>query len=474
MNLESNARRIVPHEIAQQYRKKSFQQVSPLGDNVKKGISLINTQQFSHNPKINAGFTYLGQLIAHDLSYNLINGIGYSTALNLQTLYGNGCYDALLPLLRHCQCINQQHEPEFNHEMAIVEGASFRYRIRSVDYKDNNPFSLEHIDFIRNAQNSAALLKDARNDNNFIIGQLLLLWMRFHNQVCAYLYQSGNALYVSSEELFYDARSIVTSCYRDVVINQYLRVIAAPELVNDLLQSDAHFKIFDYQKKPILMPEFSESAFRMGHSQVRKSYRLHQMFEEFPIFSETEEDLRGKIDRILVPVALDWAFLFHFPGLPDLPLNSSSIDHIMIPAFFGLPDNVDLIQLDIDKNAMSGSGFVKGLNLGAYDYLTQTDLDAITFDEAIIAGPDKASCFGKIRDLPLGLYVLLESEILEKGEKLGPVGSQIIVEQLIWAAKNIPAMPYDFVRQLTVWRDNLHPRHLTIQDIIHAVEHAIE
>ncbi|MCC7245121.1 MAG: hypothetical protein IT269_05555 [Saprospiraceae bacterium] len=454
------SRLTVPHDVARKHRKKALQQVKPVEETVKKSIKLAVIQGFSHNKSIDAGFTYLGQLIAHDLSYPLINNQSFKTALNLQTLYGSGVYSDVEALLRLQSNIQQPYEPAFNPDQSIVEAASFRYRRKLFAYDDDQ--LIEHVDFIRDAQQKA-ILKDARNDNNFIIAQITLTWMRFHNQICGYLYASKS--YATAAELFKDARLLVAACYRDVVVQQYLKLMTSANMVDELLSSNRNFQMFRYKQPPILMPEFSEAAFRMGHSQVRKSYKFHETHDEFPVFSSNPEtmDLRGSIDRLDSDksIALEWRFLFRFKTDDDQTLPSSSIDHLLTPSLFHLPDDTRLVELDIEKNDLVGSCFVNAMRVSYYDCLCQQDLEKILEREG-----NHGTQFGNVRNLPLGLYVLLEAEILNNGKTLGPVGGRIIAEQITWAAKNIPRPPKVVMARLTDWRRQTEPDHLTIQDII--------
>lgn len=240
----------------------------PLGEDLKAW----------ENPRIPAGYTYLLQLVAHDMVESDVSLAEMGDPLRasgnlrrhpllLDTLYGGG------PL-------NSPLAYEF------VRGGSVRQKLRLGPMKDNhkklrdvprNPVFESNPDPL-SRRPSEVMIADRRNDNNGIISQLLVAFGLFHNALIKRLssIQFGQHADTRTEALidqFICARALVTLVYREIVKGDVLPKILHPSIYEAYFKRnapllDTHAAGGDL--RPTL--EFAFAAFRFGHSMVRDEY----------------------------------------------------------------------------------------------------------------------------------------------------------------------------------------------------------
>lgn len=238
------------------------------------------------NPMIPAGYTYFGQFIAHDMTFD---PTAYSQRLNdpdtlrsfrtprldLDSLYGNG------PI----------HNP-------------FRYDQNRQDRDGFAGFFLIGIgkneteeDLPRNSQ-GCAFMSDMRNDENIIISQLQLGLMKFHNQIMDALDTEG----IHGERAFMEAQRLVRWHYQWVIVHDLLQRLVSPAILDNLLTSSqvpqkATLRFYRWAVQPFIPIEFYAAAYRMGDSMVRSSYALNDTLEEI----RDNVGVGGKIPILLPP-----------------------------------------------------------------------------------------------------------------------------------------------------------------------------
>lgn len=110
-----------------------------------------------------------------------------------------------------------------------------------------------------------ARIGDARNDENLIIGQMHVAFLRAHNTL------------VNRGMTFNEARATLVQHYQWLIIQDFLKRVADNEIINDILTHGCRF--FRPPITDLYMPlEFSAAAFRFGHSMVRGSYDYNLNF----------------------------------------------------------------------------------------------------------------------------------------------------------------------------------------------------
>ena len=303
-----------------------------------------------------------------------------------------------------------------------------------------------------------AIIGDGRNDENLIVAQLQVAFLRFHNKVVDWVAgQSGSP--TNSDGLFAEAQKLVRWHYQWLVVNYFLPQICDATIVDRVKSQQApqYSSFYDDNSvgNPEAMPlplEFSVAAYRYGHTMVRANYDYNRFFGR-PT-NTTDGPNRAGFDLL---------FFFtgrtdgnHDPmfGLPTLPDNWIIEWERFVRSSPTFPDRVarkvdpllapplkDMINEDVgvfrhlaERNLRRGHR----LNIptaqaciaefsgtyGSIDQLSENELASGSTGDAIRNG-------GFLNATPLWFYVLKEAEIKSNGERLGPLGSLIVAETLI-------------------------------------------
>jgi hypothetical protein len=279
-----------------------------------------------------AGFTYLGQFIAHDLTLEAKTLPGnrrdpaktsnFSTPLlDLGHIYGDGPGP-------DSQDRELYREVDGGYEFRVgrMAGATPGLTVAENDTRVRcSPDLFRREDPPHNFSEAPwdgkgpppARVPDVRNDINTIIAQLTVAFQLFHNAVS----RDGVFKNVSNPvERFEEVRGLVRKYYQWIVLNQYLRRIVGESIWSDVTQSGGRGPIFYQAQAPVHLPvEFTAAAFRFGHAQVRSVYTLNLVGGEPPPFFQTpilgDEPETSLAGRSRVPGRfVEWDRFFYMGG----------------------------------------------------------------------------------------------------------------------------------------------------------------
>jgi hypothetical protein len=223
------------------------------------------------NLLIPAGYTYFGQFIDHDLTFDNTSSLnpvdtagGTRIPTNLRTprfdldsLYGDG--------------------PDAHPFMYADDGASLLFK-DSFENQSQTSYDQAHQDLLR-SPNGRAIIGDKRNDENSIVSQIHLAFVKYHNLVVKHLSRADRNL--TGTALFDKARNEVRWTYQKLVIEDFLPRIVKPEVLEDLKNATTPkarehlYALYTPDKRSNLPREFVVAAYRFGHSGVRTGYRLN-------------------------------------------------------------------------------------------------------------------------------------------------------------------------------------------------------
>ena len=218
---------------------------------------------------IPSGYVYLGQFINHDMSRLArgdelpgMHGLGLdelgqlrTAALDLDSLYGNGFDDP---------CCATRADGQ------LVIGMTSKA-------DGLNPTA---NDLPRQQPSGRPIIPDDRNDENLLVAQLHLLFMRLHNQIVAALPPQ----FSGAKERFEAARAQVTETYQRIVLHDFLPTLLDPEIFAWLSADDGANALALYPSEQLAMPiEFAGAAFRFGHSMVQG------LIEKFQVLGKEEK-----------------------------------------------------------------------------------------------------------------------------------------------------------------------------------------
>jgi Animal haem peroxidase len=383
------------------------------------------------NPRIPAGFTYLGQFVAHDITADR----------------------SLLQHHANLAEIRNFRTPQLDLESVYAAGPTGDPYLYDLNDLDRFLLGLNDAgrpdDLPRNTQ-GRALIGDPRDDVHLIISQLHLAFLKFHNAVVDRLRTEG----VPPAAVFDEARRLVRWHYQWIVVNEYLPLTAGDELMADILANGPRF--YDPADGARIPVEFADAAYRFGHSQIRPLHRINDGVEGTVV-----PDFAG-VRPVPAERTVDWRYLFAIdPTRPPQP--SKLIDTHLAHPLFDLPDAI-----------VGTTALPEERSLACRDLQRARALDlpsGETVARAMGVAPlSVADCglqaAGWTGDTPLWYYVLREAEVRAGGTHLGEVGGRIVAEVLLGL---IDGDPQSYRRAAPDWRPTLpsrRPPDFTMADLL--------
>jgi hypothetical protein len=453
--------------------------------------------QATGNSTIPAVYTYWGQFIDHDITANTDR---QNTVTDLTD-------DDLTPLEPEVvrRDLRNLREPALNLDSVYGDGPTFEggpetaaadmydgIALRLSEVAEGEGIPGDHIptlgdnlrDLPRDSDQelpedqAVALIGDGRNDENLIVAQFHVAFLRFHNAVLEWArYNAGYPQ--DDQELFDRVRNLVRWHYQWLVVHDYLKTVTLPGIVDKvLLGGNKHFRP---RYGEVYMPlEFSVAAYRFGHTMVRGFYDYNRNFGR-------NKDGGPGVVIPFAPFELIFAFTgsarpepFDGRGTTVLPFNwviewgrfvdkgdsladhfARKIDTQLAPPLFdminqitkddeALPEPVkDILKRLAVRNLLRGyhlalpTGQAVASALGVAP-LTEEQLQRGNSD----AVNDALTDGGFLQATPLWFYILKEAEVRANGNSLGEVGSRIVVETIIGQLR---ADPDSYLNQDPVW-----------------------
>jgi hypothetical protein len=392
------------------------------------------------NPKIPAGYTYFGQFVDHDITFDPVSVLQRhndpdalvdfrSPRFDLDSVYGSGPADE--PFL--------YQQPE---------------RLRLLFDKSNKK---GEPDLQRN-EDGIALIGDPRNDENIIVSQLQLTFIRFHNKVAAKVAADKS---VPGERKFEVAQRLVRWHYQWVIFDDFLPRLVGPAPIKRRVERKKGGEVeikprwFRPRNNPFMPVEFSVAAYRFGHSMVRPEYELNQVVVDRPIFIPGEkvgelDDLRG-FRPLPGAWTVDWSFFLEgVPGKAKKPQLSRKIDARLARGLFDLPG------IPQKESSLAFRNLKRGQALELPSGQEVARLMGLK--------PLSGKKLGAPEPTPLWFYILKESG-LGGGERLGPVGGEIVADVILGLLKEDV---HSFVNRAGGWRPTLGPKagKFTLGDLV--------
>jgi hypothetical protein len=435
------------------------------------------------NLGIPAGYTYLGQFIDHDITFDPASSlqkqndpealVDFRTPrLDLDCIYGRGPAD----------------------QPYMFEPDGVHFRLGSPLTRNGKATSAKDLPRIA----SRAIIGDKRNDENVIVSQLQGAFLQFHNAVADRL--------KTKSATFEDIQRLVRWHYQWVVIHDFLPRIVGEETLHQVLphlknnssiyKDKPEIKFFRWRNDPYMPIEFAAAAYRFGHSMVRPIYRLNTELgkdasmdqkdrgvdgRQFIFGALRNESLNGFREFPSI-WAIDWRLFFEFDRKLDTPTNlgpgrvqpAYKIDTSLVNPLAFLPEfsaeaKDGNFETDADghpktrpneiamlalRNLLRGlrMGLPSGQTVARYMDIPPIADSDLKLGKANVDGLKENKSIIEISDhfadnAPLWFYVLAEAQnewakaaANEKGGddaknsihvRLGPVGGRIVAEVLV-------------------------------------------
>jgi len=257
-----------------------------------------------------AGMTFLGQFIDHDVTFDATSSIGRAIdprfirnirtpGLDLDCVYGDG------PEASPHLYVNPNQHPDLHD----AEGFMLYGRV-------DNPY-----DLARNAQGTA-LIGDPRNDENIFVSQVHGAFVALHNILMSHMAEGGDVMSEvvecaemgMSSDLWEEAiipklkdfeavRRFIRLHYQWLIIHRFLPAFVTEAALEKARHPDA------FPAEAAVMPvEFSGATYRFGHATAQLSYALREGAEPTRFFEQ-----RGFVRR---PTSfnLDMNMMFDMDG----------------------------------------------------------------------------------------------------------------------------------------------------------------
>ncbi len=415
------------------------------------GLAMVDrrmTDVAGDNRNIPAGFTYLGQFIDHDITLDTttLNEVSQDPTtitnfrtprLDLDSVYGLG------PRVQ--PSLYDRHSPG---RAKLLLGRTTVGGLVAIKA------GLPH-DLPRNPQ-GMAIVGDERNDENLLVAQTHVAFLRFHNAIVDRL--AGT---VADDDLFDAARRAVVDLYQAMVIRDFLTKICDVNDVEAVLRDGRRFfrfETFGNYGQPYMPVEFSAAAYRLGHSMVREEYSHNRIFDPATfrlLFDFTAKsgaigtDGGGPANKPTLPSdwIIDWRRFVDF-GAAGVPLNfSRNIDPYLAPALheIGRPPPVPpATPQEKALRSLAVMNLRRGVKMklpSAQDLANFMGIPPLTPEQ--IGDPASedgraAKRHGLHESTPLWYYILKEAHVLHGGEHLGPLGSRIVAETFIGLLQGDP------------------------------------
>ncbi|MCC7367033.1 MAG: peroxidase [Chloroflexi bacterium] len=418
-----------------------------------------STDPDGDNAGVAAGFTYLGQFIDHDITFDptslkerRVDPLALENfrtpALDLDSVYGGG--RAVQPYL-YCR------RPDDTDLFEIGQTVPWKVRgdrtLRALP-----PFPND----LPRARSGLAIIADPRNDENLIVAQLHLAMLKLHNRVVAGIRRDEiDVKDIPGESVFDRARRLVVWHYQWVVVHDFLGRLIDRDVLRAELTSET--TIYDDATYPFIPVEFSMAAYRFGHSMVREAYDFNRVFGFGPDavtpatlsllfrFSGRSGSRSGDgTDPVPIPSdwIIDWRRFFDFGRLLDgapRPTLSRRLDPLLAPTLFRLvnvgnpasDDPADRSAALPVRNLVRGqrAGLPSGQSVAAHYGIRPLGPGHLGDDSP--AGR-VLRAHGLLEQTPLWFYVLKEAEVLGGGQMLGPVGGRIVAQVFAGLLRNDP------------------------------------
>lgn len=393
----------------------------------------------SHNPAdpgvstIPAGFTYFGQFVDHDVTFDVSSTLDAATDANtinnmrsphldLDSVYGRG--PGLDPFLYVFPSSGPPTAIKLKTGANTPQGPGGP----SSTGAPGGMVAQTTWDVPRIAGTNTAVIGDPRNDENLIIVQFQHAMLRFHNAVVDLLLAAA-----FPDDIFAEAKRIVTHHYQWAVVNDFLKRICGAATVNNAVAS-----VSAAVGSPFRMPvEFAVAAYRFGHSMIRDRYWVN-----FNFINATLGQVFQFNRNPLLPVFSNWVVDFNAffdTGVP-VPVHNKArkIDSVIANGLEVLPGFAGMMAILATRNLRrglalglpSGQGMASSFGIPP---MTAAQITAgLPANEIAVLNSSGGVLLNKT---PLWYYVLREAALLGGGNQLGPVGGRIVAETFVTILK---------------------------------------
>lgn len=406
---------------------------------------------------IPAAYTYFGQFIDHDITKTVFDpsvvGATGQDPIELSTLQPID-RDRIPILVENSRTLTFDLDSLYGGLAQQMTEANGRMRLSTVSQApfgtiptNDREHDLPRREMIRNPMNEQekeadrqALIGDPRNDENLIVAQLHVAFIRAHNA----LIERGLD--------FRAAQTAMRRRYQWAVLHDFLPRVTESATFNDVIANGPKFWRPASEDEVFMPLEHSVAAYRFGHSMIRDVYNHNETFNAaafrlFFTFTALSGDLAPSGGQNTGSATLpdnwiiDWSRFFGSAQNTASMNPARRIDTFLTPELGNLRDFQGLSIRSLMARLATRNllrGYLLGLPTGqaVARRIGVSELDSATLMASV---PNQlrqiVSSAGLDARTPLWFYILAEAgnPAGPDGNHLGPVGSRIICET-IWNA----------------------------------------
>lgn len=420
-------------------------------DNDLCALGHVMAGMWRSNASAPSGYTYLGQFLAHDLSRLRDE----KHALEVTSIENDKVVSTVPATIDLSSVYNPPKNSAVKKDQ-LREPGSAKMLLGAAQKKN----SLLHGYDLPRTEKGIAIIADDRNDENVIVSQLHLQFLKLHNFFVDRIGREEPEL--DTEALFEEAKEQVILHYQEVILYDLLYEIIHPDVWRSIILEDRFIlwnpKFSESGKaaeKSVLPIEYTGASGRFGHPMVRMRYALNDEQEASldDLFSMTGDGgFESAVKRLPASHVIDWLCFFDFPTLNRATTNKNVAERISPAVKIKLkhtrildrPDNTNLARRNLIRGSQlhlpSGQFAARHLINNFSEQLKECGItirelsvDELNFkSHAPSTGSLDVHCPNLLVDTPLWYYVMVEAclETPEGIGKLGPLGSLFLAESI--------------------------------------------
>ena len=404
-----------------------------------------------HDSTIPAAYTYFGQFVDHDITLEAqTTSVGTSVPKLIATSMAPQDLAQIRNELRNVRSATLDLDSVYNAPAPPDPRNGAKMRIGRVSDTgstelpskkpkgkgpDNDlPRRNRSSDPLRDRE---ALIGDPRNDENTIVAQLHLAFLKAHNAL------------VDEGRTRAQARRLLRQHYQHLVVHDYLKRIVDPAIVDKIVTEGNRW--FHALGEPFFMPlEFSVAAFRFGHTMVRGGYDFNLNFNTsgkpgtFPAdlgllftFSALSGDL-GDFDTLPHNWIIEWeSILDGAKGDAGMARRfDTALASVGGAGLFALSTETGEPLTPPDAGRLAVRNLLRGYRLrmptgqAVAKHMKLPVLTAAQLRATAISADQREKLEPFVRRTPLWYYILAEAKH-HGGDRLGPVGGTMVAEVLV-------------------------------------------
>lgn len=333
-------------------------------DDLLKFSNSVFVENIDFNTSIPAGFTFLAEFMRNDITFQL-NKPSNIIRLNLQNVYGQ---DEAYFFSKDKFLINKYHD-------------------------------------LNRTKTGCAVIPDQRNDKNYFVAQLHLLFQLFHNKLIKkYKATKSNVYtYVKQEVIRY---------YQWILLNDYLPRIVDHDILESIKSNGVQFV-----KESTVACEFLKATLHYPEFTVKPSYKIAKDLVIDACHMYTY--VKGHLPKYII----NWNLYFNLAeNSPPQP--SKAMDIFLVEELKPIEGQKPKLLHDLTSgqefNLCSGQNISAAMGLKPIpaDILRRIDVNK-TLER-----------HNMLHHTPLLPYILLESKVYTNGEKLTGVGGILLAESI--------------------------------------------